>query len=172
MKLCVKRFPQPSDVSRNMGICANHWPTNCQKSRIRGGNEIPIEPPSIFQGVLPSLVPAPQPGPRPTKRSKSDIRNPDIDEMPEFLESDAIDFDFFALNANILADEFDCIYYANGSTHIFHSKNINGPVHDWTITVSPESISCYKQLMAVKIPFLSYSITSAIGRSYLNVSDI
>ena len=46
----VKSLPNKltCKVSKYIGICAKHWPTDCHKVKLPGGSYRPIDPPSIF----------------------------------------------------------------------------------------------------------------------------
>ena len=142
-----------------MVICARHWPEGFKSRVVKGGISVPINPPSIFPDVELSTIPTAAAEPRPTKRARTDVRNPPIDEIHEFLETDTIDFDYFEIPANVIAEEVDCIYYTNATTRVFHSKLSTGPIFEWSLFVSDTGeIACYHKLEVVNIPFVGNEV--------------
>jgi len=85
-------------------VCERHWPKNYVTSRYRGKDR-PIDPPSIFDCVKPSLVPTPPPFPRQTKRTHAEERNILPDEIKIFNEKDKIT-SFLSLKQNIKLQKF------------------------------------------------------------------
>ena len=142
-----------------MGICAKHWPEGSQKKKTTGGALVPIEPPSIFPDEpKPSLIPTPAPQARPTHRAGTEARNPDIDELTDFLDNDAIDYQYFEAHAPTLAEELGCVYFnIDSNEHTFHSNEHNGPIFDWTICITEQCVKFYKRLELVKVPYIQYN---------------
>ena len=42
------QYDDKGELSRTLGVCAKHWPLNCENKPIQGGTSQPIEPPSVF----------------------------------------------------------------------------------------------------------------------------
>ena len=76
------------DVTRNMGVCAPHFPADVLMIK-RGRYMVPASPPSILFNVLSSCIPTQQLQPRSTVKSISASRARDIDVMSVFREMDA-----------------------------------------------------------------------------------
>lgn len=85
-------------------ICIKHWPDGFVKVKGLRGRERPRDPPSIFTGVQPSLIPTPAPMPRPNKRSSYDARTLLNDEFPVFKDADKMSYD--SLVKNIASHNF------------------------------------------------------------------
>ena len=77
-------------VTKFMGICALHWPSDTPLARKkRGRYPCPTVPPSIFPNVPASCIPSHTPcTPRPTKKTLTSARNIETDEMKAFREQD------------------------------------------------------------------------------------
>ena len=152
-----------------MGICARHWPSDFRRQKSTGGFFVPCEPPSVFPDELKSLIPNPLPSERSTHRAITSARNPRIDEMPNYLAADQIDYNEFAENANVFAEEHSCVYFTDSKEHLFHSLMHNGPICDWKICITESSVKFYRGLQRVKIPYVHHGDKSNFGRNYMSV---
>ncbi len=118
-KRWIKSIPRltEADVEKlkeNAAVCVKHWPANFPTIKGGNGEERPANPPSIFDGFHPSEIPSappPLPPPRPTKRTSSEIRTFQPDEMEEFKKLDLVDFQGMK-NALINSKEF-CVPTTN-----------------------------------------------------------
>ena len=79
------------EVTKYTVVCEKHWPKSA-KFKIVRGKECPIDPPSVFQNVPKSCIPAKSAPPRSTTRALSSLRSQQPDEIDEFLKQDAINF--------------------------------------------------------------------------------
>ena len=84
-KTIVFRFPRvPAE-----NVCMRHWPANFEFTIVCGKIR-PVNPPSIFKGLPPSLIPTPPSQPRPTTAACPISRNVLSDEHNAFQEADVI----------------------------------------------------------------------------------
>ena len=44
-------------ISKNIGVCAKHWPVDCAKVKVRGEHEVPVGAPSLFGEMRKSCSP-------------------------------------------------------------------------------------------------------------------
>ena len=51
--LLSKLFDKNGIISRDIGVCAKHWPPDCVKRPVQGDSLRPVEPPSIFGMTAP-----------------------------------------------------------------------------------------------------------------------
>jgi hypothetical protein len=79
-------------VNDNTVICSRHWPANAPMFSFYGKDR-PVNPPSIFENVPASIVPAQPPPSRTTVRTSCHHRNRQEDEMTEFLKKDRFTFE-------------------------------------------------------------------------------
>ena len=70
-------------------VCRRHWPANYEFTIVRGKIR-PINPPSIFKELPPSLLPTPPSKPRPTSAACPTSRNVLPDEHNAFQKADVI----------------------------------------------------------------------------------
>ena len=70
-------------------MCRKHWP-NSAKYKIVRGEKCLIDPPSVYENVSKSCIPAKLVPPRSTTRALSSFRNQHPDEIDEFLTQDAM----------------------------------------------------------------------------------
>ena len=101
----AKRFPKErenwievaSKITKNLNInddtviCSRHWPANAPMFSFYGKDR-PLNPPSVFENVPPSVIPA-QPTRRTTVRTSCHQRNRKDDELAEFLQRDRFTFE-------------------------------------------------------------------------------
>ena len=73
-------------------ICYKHWPTTVRKRKIRGGSEVPIDPPTVFEGVPPSCMPTPVETKARNPNTSLTLRNSNPDEMDAFDRQDLINW--------------------------------------------------------------------------------
>ena len=106
VKVSVYRFPDGEEGERwrksvpnrqfrptkNMGICAAHWPAGFETVNVFGKYR-PKNLPSIWPNVPESTIPTPPPPPRTTKRALSSARTDVVDELSEFLVNDCTSFE-------------------------------------------------------------------------------
>ena len=87
-------------------ICHHHWPKDTKMVKVRGKWK-PVDPPSIFDCVHKSLIPTPPPPSRTTKRTSTDVRSLQPDEMSKWKEIDRIG-DFISMKSQFKFKEFNC----------------------------------------------------------------
>ena len=81
-------------------VCELHWPQgyeNCKKK----GHWRPKNPPSVFPGIAPSIIPEPPAKPRETQRTFNQARNTLPDEIEQFEQLDK--FTLLKLKEGLLA---------------------------------------------------------------------
>ena len=88
----VKAIPNASlRVTAETVVCELHWPKGFETVSVNGKIR-PKNPPSVWPNVPPSQIPTSLAPPRPTRRSSSEARNPDVDQVSAFHDMDNIDF--------------------------------------------------------------------------------
>ena len=90
----IKALPNANlrveDITKNMGICEKHWPSNVPK-QLCGRHLCPSVPPSCFSSQIPqSSLPTAPATPRSTSKALSSVRTIDTDETKEFLRLDSL----------------------------------------------------------------------------------
>ena len=88
----VKKIRGNLEVKDDTVICSRHWPPNPPMIKYYG-KERPADPPSVFEGIAPSIVPEQPAPPRTTKRASCHERNQQPDELEEFLRQDRLTFE-------------------------------------------------------------------------------
>lgn len=124
-----------SKVTKWMGICALHWPTDTPLQHNKKGSRFPVPavPPSIFSNVPASCVPSHSSStPRSTKKALSCARNVDIDELDAFKTADQLHYSIFQSSFKerfsylgfIVWSEDECIILSKERTGSIHSFSL------------------------------------------------
>jgi hypothetical protein len=139
-ELWIKKLPNANFVFTNFKrICAHHWPADTELKKVKGGNCVPVHPPSVFKGVPVSCIPKVT-----RKRDVSGLlcheRNSLPDEFETLKKIDAIEFNSIAKNLKSIIQNFeDKFYIVKREKNIFlKSYKHCGPIHQFSIYITLE----------------------------------
>lgn len=138
--------------TKEKGVCYKHWPADKRTRIAPGGWEIPVEPPTIFDGVPNSCVP--QPATKARADNTLTTRNALPDELPEFERADVIDVHDCVSKITVSYPDCDCF---ESKEHLcIVSSSRSGPMHTFSVYISFTTLlaDCFWGLRSVKIPFL------------------
>lgn len=88
----ASKITKDLNVNDNTVICSRHWPANAPMFNFYGKDR-PVNPPSIFEDIPPSIVPTPPPPARTTTRTSCHQRNQQEDEITAFRQRDRFTFE-------------------------------------------------------------------------------
>jgi hypothetical protein len=132
-------------------------PDNTVRKRIRGGWEVPVDPPSVFDCVPPSCIPTPSVPPR--RANSLEFRNAQPDELQAFLDNDKLKVNA-EMCKKIMAKHPDATCVVTDRECCVKSLERTGSVHRFTIYICVTSLlfEAYVGTLRLQIPFLNNQI--------------
>lgn len=73
-------------------VCEKHWPSDAEYICVQGGHKRPLKPPSVFENIPQSCLSS-LPKVRTTKKSLSNQRSIQNDQLEEFNTKDALRYE-------------------------------------------------------------------------------
>jgi hypothetical protein len=159
MQRWIKNLPNRNFVwTPDTVVCVKHWPAGYATRKVRGGAMVPTDPPTVFPGVAAACIPTPAPTARAYKSFSE--RNQLPDQLPQFIEQDAINFAACPSNLAAARDDVQC--FLVGSELRILSVARNGPLSDFSIFVDTKTFEfqSYSGLRRVFVPFMRVSQVS------------
>ena len=87
----IPRKRKTLKITKNTVVCEKHWPDGYE-SYVHYGKLVPIDPPSLFNGIPASCIPS-QSKRRTTKKALTENRSILPDEMDSFTEYDSLTYE-------------------------------------------------------------------------------
>ena len=122
-------------------VCALHWPPGVP-TKLRNNHQVPAVPPSVFSSdIPPSVFYSPPPPPRPTCKSTSEARNPDVDQQGDHDQQ----YSFTNTPISDIIPRFTALLRPLGKLAVAENKTDivllshgrEGPIFDYTVVFTP-----------------------------------